>query len=91
MNKPTLLQVLWSVLAGFFGVQTPEGYERDANAKSAIPYIVVGTLCTIALVLIIWFVVQGIMADYEAEKAAKQAAVTQPIAQPDSKPTKPTP
>lgn len=87
MSKPTWLQVLWSVLAGFFGVQTPEGYERDANAKNAIPYIVVGTVVTIVLIFVIWFVVQGIMADYEAEKAQRQQAAQ--VEQPATNKTQP--
>ncbi len=50
-DKPTLKQVLFSVLASFFGVQSQLNYQRDFQNQSVVPYVVVGVLMVAILVL----------------------------------------
>lgn len=49
-QKPTLLQVLKSVLAGMFGVQNSANRERDFTHGSPIVFIFVGVLLTAGFV-----------------------------------------
>ena len=49
-SKPTLLQVIASVLASFFGVQSDNNYQRDFEQTSVVPYIVVGIVMVIVLI-----------------------------------------
>jgi hypothetical protein len=48
--KPTLLQIVLSVLAAFFGVQNSRNRARDFTHGSAIPFVLVGILLTLLLV-----------------------------------------
>ncbi|MDM7861256.1 DUF2970 domain-containing protein [Alteromonas sp. ASW11-36] len=50
-NKPTLKQVLFSVLASFFGVQSQSNYQRDFQTQSVVPYVVVGVVMVAILVI----------------------------------------
>jgi hypothetical protein len=59
--KATLLQVLMSVAAAFFGVQSERNRVRDFSQNSAVPYIVVGLVMTFALVGVLWLVVKLIL------------------------------
>ncbi|MCH9698032.1 MAG: DUF2970 domain-containing protein [Gammaproteobacteria bacterium] len=52
-KQSTLLQLLGSVLAAFFGVQSLKNYRRDANSNNAGKLIVLGILVTIVFVLIV--------------------------------------
>ena len=49
-RKPTLLQVIGSVLAAFFGVQSSRNRARDFTHGKAIPFVLVGILLTLLLV-----------------------------------------
>ncbi len=49
-SKPTLLQVIASVLASFFGVQSDNNYQRDFEQTSVVPYIVVGIVMVFVLI-----------------------------------------
>ena len=49
-SKPTLFQVITSVLASFFGVQSDDNYQRDFEQTSVVPYIVVGIVMVIVLI-----------------------------------------
>mgnify|MGYP002652713301 CR=1 FL=1 len=49
-RKPTLLQVIGSVLAAFFGVQSSRNRARDFTHGRAIPFVIVGILLTLLLV-----------------------------------------
>ena len=49
-RKPNLLQVIWSVLAALFGVQSASNRERDFNRGKASDYIAVYVVLVIALV-----------------------------------------
>jgi len=49
-----LLEVLKSVLAAFFGVQSNRTRERDFTHGKPVHYILVGLLATVVLVLAVW-------------------------------------
>ncbi|MFT5282100.1 MAG: ABC-type arginine transport system permease subunit [Yoonia sp.] len=49
------LGVVKSVMASFIGVQSQSQYAKDASGSSFVPFIVVGVIMVILLVLSIWF------------------------------------
>ncbi|GAB56941.1 hypothetical protein GPUN_2827 [Glaciecola punicea ACAM 611] len=49
------LAVVQSVMAGLLGVQSQRKYVEDANATSFVPFVVVGVIMVIVLILSIWF------------------------------------
>ena len=57
MNKqeePTLLQIIFSIIASFFGVQTRKNFERDEayiEKHGLKPYIIIGFMLAILCVL----------------------------------------
>lgn len=60
-QKPTLLQVIYSVLAAAFGVQTSANRERDFSQGSATIYIVAAFLFTIFFVWTLIQIVQWVI------------------------------
>ncbi len=51
-SKPlTLLQLLLSTLAAFFGVQTQQNRQRDFQSASPLPFIIMGIVLAILLVI----------------------------------------
>lgn len=60
-NKPSLLDVIKSVAASIFGVQSAKNRERDFQQHSVIPYIVVGIIFVIMLILGLVFLVSQIV------------------------------
>ena len=50
-NKPSLWQIITSVLAAFLGVQNDKNRERDFAGGDIKAYIVVGVIATVFLVL----------------------------------------
>ena len=61
MSKPTLKQVIQSVLAAAIGVQSEENQKRDFEHGSLSSYLVVGAIATVlfilALVTLVSFIV----------------------------------
>jgi diacylglycerol kinase len=43
-NKPSMLDIVKSVAASAFGVQSAKNRERDFQQQSIVPYIVVGVV-----------------------------------------------
>ncbi|NIR31902.1 MAG: DUF2970 domain-containing protein [Gammaproteobacteria bacterium] len=60
-ERPGILQVLGSVLAAMFGVQSARRHERDFSAGRPAHYVLAGVLMTVALVLAVWGVVQLVL------------------------------
>ncbi|KPV40590.1 hypothetical protein AN478_05270 [Thiohalorhabdus denitrificans] len=60
-KRPSLPQVIGSVLAAMFGVQSRRNQERDFGSGRAAPYIVAGLVMTLLFVLAIWSVVQLVL------------------------------
>lgn len=54
----SLWQVVASVLASMFGVQSSKKHEQDFAKGRAWVYIVVGLVATLAFILTVWFLVQ---------------------------------
>ena len=50
-NKPGFLKVVQSVLASAFGVQSQQKYQQDFSQSAIAPYIVVGIVFVVLLVL----------------------------------------
>ena len=60
-SRPSLKQVIGSVLAAGFGVQSNKNRERDFSSGSGKQFVFVGIVATIMFVLTIYFVVQLIL------------------------------
>lgn len=61
-RKPTLWQVIQSVLAAMIGIQKDKNRQRDFAHGNPWAYIVVAIVFVLVLVLVLYFVVQGIIA-----------------------------
>jgi hypothetical protein len=59
--KPSLWQVIKSVLAAFLGVQSNENRERDFTHGSAAMFIAVGLGMTLLFILAVWTVVKLVL------------------------------
>ncbi|MFT7131538.1 MAG: hypothetical protein ACI81O_000244 [Cyclobacteriaceae bacterium] len=60
-KPPNFLQIMLSVIAAAFGVQTGKNYERDFTSGSPLPYIVGGIVFTVLFVLTIVGVVSLVL------------------------------
>jgi uncharacterized membrane protein len=60
-DKPNLLQVIASMLAGAFGVQSEKNRLRDFQHGSAKAYIVAGIIGTVIFVLTVYGVVKLVL------------------------------
>ena len=50
-RQPNIFQVIWSILAGLFGVQSKNNRERDFNQGKASDYIIVYVVLVLALTI----------------------------------------
>ena len=62
-QAPNLLQVIGSVLAAFFGVQSKKNKERDFQHGNHRVFIAVGLVMTLVFLLSVFTVVQLVLAD----------------------------
>lgn len=60
-GRPSLMQVVGSVLAAAFGVQSEKNRQRDFAGGSAASYIIVGVIATILFVLTLYGLVKLII------------------------------
>jgi hypothetical protein len=60
-NPPSILDVLGSVLASMFGVQSNRRREQDFTHGKPSQYIVIGLLVTLVFILTVWGVVSLVM------------------------------
>lgn len=60
-KTPTLWQVLTSVLAAFFGVQSEAKRQRDFTHGKPHQFIMLGILATIAFILLVFGLVKLIL------------------------------
>jgi len=60
-KAPSLLDVLGSVLASMFGVQSSRKREQDFVHGKPSQYIVIGLLVTLVFILVVWGVVNLVM------------------------------
>ena len=61
MSKPTLKQVIQSVLAAAIGVQSNENRQRDFEHGSLSSYLVVGAIATVLFILTLVSIVSFIL------------------------------
>lgn len=61
-ERPGLLDVIRSVGAAFFGVQSEANRQRDFTHGKLIHYVVAGALATVVLIGTIWGLVQLVLA-----------------------------
>ncbi len=61
-QKPSLLEVVKSVLASFFGVQSNKNRERDFQQGSPAQFIIVGLILTILFIVGMILIVKLILA-----------------------------
>ena len=52
-SAPSLWQVVRSVLAAFFGVQTEQARQRDFTRGKPAHYVIIGLIATVLFVLLI--------------------------------------
>lgn len=57
MSKPTILQVIQSVIAAFAGVQSEKNRERDFKGGSVGVYLIVGLVATVMFIMAITLIV----------------------------------
>ncbi|WP_091640254.1 DUF2970 domain-containing protein [Aquisalimonas asiatica] len=60
-RKPTVWEVVQSVLAGALGVQTNEARKRDFKSGSPMPYIIGGVIFTVVLIVVLVVVVNVVL------------------------------
>jgi len=61
MSKPTITQVIKSVLAAFIGVQSEDNRKKDFEQGSLSTYIIAGLIFTIFFVAAIIFLVSTVI------------------------------
>lgn len=61
-NRPSFLDVVKSVLASFFGVQSDKNRERDFQQGSPAQFIIVGLVLTVLFIVGMIFIVKLILA-----------------------------
>jgi hypothetical protein len=63
-TKPTMLQIIWSMIAAFCGIQNSANHDRDDTYIDEVgfrPYIIAGIGLTAFCVLVIYLLVQYIL------------------------------
>ena len=60
-KRPNAIQIILSVLASFFGVQSSKNRQRDFSHGKPIHFIIAGLLLTVAFVLLVWGVVNLVL------------------------------
>ncbi len=60
-NNPSIIEVIKSVLASFFGVQTDENRRRDFEKGKPVHFIVVGLILTILFIVIVISIVKFVL------------------------------
>lgn len=62
MRKPSIFDVVKSVLASFFGVQSDANRKRDFQQGSPLQFIIVGLILTILFIVGMILIVRFILA-----------------------------
>jgi hypothetical protein len=63
-KDPNVLQIIWSMLASFIGVQNKKNYERDnayIEKKGLKPYIIIGILLVIVFHVTLYTIVKFVI------------------------------
>jgi hypothetical protein len=63
-SKPTILQITWSMIAAFCGVQSNQAHERDfdyIDQAGFKPYIIIGIVLTFVILITLYAIMQIIL------------------------------
>ncbi len=60
-QKPSMFQVVLSVLASFFGVQSRKNRERDFQQGKPLHFIVAGVVLTVIFIVVVWAIVKLVL------------------------------
>lgn len=63
-TRPSTLQIIWSMIAAFCGVQNGANHDRDDEYIEKVgfrPYIIAGIVLTLAVIAGLWLVVKLIL------------------------------
>jgi hypothetical protein len=60
-QKPSIFQIIGSVVSAAFGVQSTANRERDFTGASATPYIIAGIVFTVLFIVAIISVVRLVL------------------------------
>ncbi|QYJ87894.1 DUF2970 domain-containing protein [Shewanella mesophila] len=61
-KRQSLIQLLLTTIAAFFGVQTERNRQRDFQSQSPLPFIIMGIVMAIILVISLIFIVKLVLA-----------------------------
>ncbi len=64
-KDPSMLYIIWSVLAAFFGVQNKANYDRDRAYVEKVgfrPYLIAGIILTLLFIFSVALVVKIVLA-----------------------------
>jgi hypothetical protein len=64
--RPTMLQIFWSMIAAFCGIQSNGNHDRDDEYIDEVgfrPYIIAGIALTLVCIGVIWLIVKLILMD----------------------------
>jgi hypothetical protein len=62
ITKPSLLQVVKSVLAAAIGVQSKKNYQSDFASSTIVPYVLAGIIFVVLFILILLLWVNSMLA-----------------------------
>ncbi|MCP4001944.1 MAG: DUF2970 domain-containing protein [Gammaproteobacteria bacterium] len=63
-DKPNLMQMIFSMIAAFCGIQSNQNHDRDNDHIDKVgfmPYIIIGIVMTFVLILALYLTVQLIL------------------------------
>jgi hypothetical protein len=63
-QQPGFLQIIWSMVAAFCGVQNQDNHDRDDAYIEEVgfrPYIIAGIVLTLFIIATLWLIVQWIL------------------------------
>ena len=60
-DKPSIFQVIISVLAAFFGVQSSKNKERDFKHGNHRTFIIIGIIMTLVFIMSVILIVQVVI------------------------------
>ena len=63
-QRPGTLQIIWSMVAAFCGVQNQDNHDRDDNYIEEVgfrPYIIAGIVLTLVIIAALWLLVHWIL------------------------------
>jgi len=61
-RKPSIWQVVKSVLGAMIGIQSEKQRQDDFSASSPLPFIFVGIIFTLLFVVTLWTIVSWVLA-----------------------------